>query len=478
MNRAVPAGESETVLPRVFTIDDAATWSNFALPRLRVLLLADDDHPSDVVKDHIAIFEELSGHDVSILNPIRHRFGWSVGDAYFDAIIIHYSISVIHESYFPEKIAACISIFRGPKLLIIQDEYESIDRVNERIIELGIDVVFSSLSQENITKVYHHNDLSKVCFCSSLPGYVPRRLRTVVSPPLSQRGIDIVYRGRQLPISMGKFAQEKALIGIHGLAFAKKYNLSADCEIGEKKRIYGDAWGVFLMSGKAALATEGGATVFDFDETLKVDIAEFRRQNPNANDDEVYDAVVRGREGNITHKTITPRILEAALYRTALILYPGEYRNVLKPWDHYIPLERDGSNEALVAEFIKDDVRLQELVERTHSRIITDQTLSFEYYASAISNVLGKIISRQRAVINKERIYIKNKEKQVIERKISNSVINFIDYRLSAFSLSDTYSYKIALMFKIIYQPKFFFTLVFRKGKLAIEYVKKTASWR
>ena len=51
-------------------------------------------------------------------------------------------------------------------------------------------------------------------------------------------------------------------------------------------------------------------------------------------------------------------------------MFPGEYRGVLEPWKHYLPLERDFSNLDEVCGFLQDDDYLQELVDRTYQDII------------------------------------------------------------------------------------------------------------
>src|SRR3546814_8181514 len=83
-----------------------------------------------------------------------------------------------------------------------------------------------------------------------------------------------------------------------------------------------------ISGGRAALATEGGATVFDFDGTIGENVEDYRRRHPGADDEEVWEAVVKPHEGNVVHKTITPRAFEAILCRTALVMYPGDYRGI------------------------------------------------------------------------------------------------------------------------------------------------------
>ena len=382
---------------RITSVDSSALLYRAADQRLRILLLADDAHPADAVIDHIQAIQRQSQHDVTVVNPITFRYGFLLRALRFDVVIIHYSICVLYDSYLPAPIAAALKEFQGPKIQIIQDEYRWIDRMTRRMSELGVGAVFSSLSVENISRVYHHEHLSSVRFVSGLPGYVSPRLHRVVPQPLAERVYDLVYRGRPVPIWLGKSGQEKTQIGLQAQAMAKKYDLNVNCATSEKDRVYGLQWNELLMMGRAALATQGGATVFDFDESVERNVERFRHENPNASDDEVWDAVVKPLEGSIVHKTITPRVLEAVMCRTALVMYPGEYRGLLRPWEHYIPLERNGSNEAEVVDMLRDNGRLEELVERAYRRVADDPALQFSRYVGAVDGIANALYEEMRA---------------------------------------------------------------------------------
>src|SRR5206468_13037957 len=76
----------------------------------------------------------------------------------------------------------------------------------------------------------------------------------------------------------------------------------------------------------------------------------------------------------------SPRLFEAAALRTGMVLFPGEYSGVVEPWRHYIPLEKDFSNFAEVAERIKDDSFLEQLTERTFEELIASGRYSEESF--------------------------------------------------------------------------------------------------
>jgi hypothetical protein len=75
-----------------------------------------------------------------------------------------------------------------------------------------------------------------------------------------------------------------------------------------------------LMSWRATLGVEGGATIFDFNDDLDRQIDEYRASHPGAGFEELWQAILAPYEGNVVHATITPKILESIALRTALIL--------------------------------------------------------------------------------------------------------------------------------------------------------------
>jgi len=48
-----------------------------------------------------------------------------------------------------------------------------------------------------------------------------------------------------------------------------------------------------------------------------------------------------GQDGRFVFTAISPRVFEAGLLKSGLILVKGDYSDVVRPWEHYIPIERD-----------------------------------------------------------------------------------------------------------------------------------------
>ena len=96
-------------------------------------------------------------------------------------------------------------------------------------------------------------------------------------------------------------------------------------------------------------------------------------------------------EGNIIHQTITPRSFEAIAYRTVQVLLKGEYRGVLEPWKHYLPLERDFSNIDKIVSYLSDDEKLQEIADLAYADIIDSNLYSSSVLGQGVDGVVDLI---------------------------------------------------------------------------------------
>ncbi|ACO75773.1 hypothetical protein LHK_02793 [Laribacter hongkongensis HLHK9] len=360
---------------------------------MRLLILADDAHPANVVQDHIRSFSKYSRHRVSVINTRSVKSPDQNATSDFDALLIHYSIFVIAETYLSVAWQEFISIFPGPVAVIHEDEYQKINAFTQKFAELGVQAVFSCLdSIDTLERVYGKSALpSETLFFSCLPGYIVPHLPGISPPPIVGRPFDIVYRGRTLRPELGRFAQEKRLIGEQVLAVAPAHGLVCDISSAEEDRIYGNQWPAFLMSGKAMLGVEGGASIFDFDGTISEAVSSYLQAHPCAEFEDIWKDVLAEHEGNIQFRTITPKFFEAIAAKTVLILYPGKYSDVLIPDRHYIPLARDGSNMQDVVTKLKDHLYLQAMADRAYAEVLPRAELEISFYVNQIDRVLSAL---------------------------------------------------------------------------------------
>jgi hypothetical protein len=348
--------------------------------RRSILLLCDDGkHHAANVLDHIAALQRHSRHDVRTFNPVDTDGATAPELDDFDVVVVHYTLVVTIDRYLPPALRERISRFDGLKVQFIQDEYRWIDAICARTRELGIDLLFTLVPARELPRVYGDR-LPSVDMVTTLAGYVPDELATRRVEPLEARPLDVVYRGRTPPYWLGRIGQEKAEIGRGFLARARGYGLRCDIGWTETDRIYGERWVRFLMSARATLGTESGATIADHDGSIERAVRNHLVANPTASFEDVERDVLRPYEGNIELKVISPRQFEAAALRTALVLFPGGYSGILEPDRHYIPLAKDFSNMDEVVERLGDLPSLQAMVDRAYEDLVLSRTYSLESF--------------------------------------------------------------------------------------------------
>jgi hypothetical protein len=365
--------------------------------RLSVLLLC-DDRPSHApnVLEHIAAFRRFSRHQVELFNPrglARSRF-LRLSD--YDVVVVHYTIVLYLSEWFREQIAG----FGGLKVQFIQDEYRRVDAIAAQMREVGIDLLFSCVPADAVPDVYGSR-LPGVDILPTLTGYVPADLDGRERQPLEGRPLDVVYRGRSIPYWLGRLAQDKLVIGREFVARAAPTGLRCDISWIEADRIYGEDWYRFLASSRTTLGTESGASIVDFDGSLQERTDAYLSAHPSATFDEVERELLAPFEGNALIEAVSPRVFEAAALGTAMVNFPGRYSDVIEPWAHYVPLEKDFSNFDEVVGAIRDDALLDRIASRAHADLVASGRYSLQAFAEGFDREIearvGTVRGRPRS---------------------------------------------------------------------------------
>jgi hypothetical protein len=357
----------------------------------RSILLLCDQHRSHAgnVLEHIAALVKLSRHRVYPFNPIDRPAGSSALDlSEFDAVVIHYTIMVTLDRYLPPGLADKLAGFEGLKIQFIQDEYRRVDAFTARMRQLGIDVLYTCIPPPTREQVYGPR-LPGVTLVTTLPGLVPDEFVGRSAPPAGDRQIDVGYRGREVPYWLGRLGQEKVEIGSRFLELAGEYGLRCDISSIEGDRIYGEAWNRFLASCKATLGTESGASILDTDGSVEARVRQYVVRHPGAAFEEVERAVLAPYEGNVTIAVASPRLFEAAALRTAMVLFRGEYSDVVEAGVHYIPLEKDFSNIADVVERLQDPAVLNDLTATAYADLIASGRYSLGAFVAEFDDLVS-----------------------------------------------------------------------------------------
>ncbi len=327
-------------------------------------------------------------HLLAFTRHSKHKFAYCHGEGWvprirweaFDAVLIHYSLRVAYNAI-PSRLMGQIARFPGVKFLFIQDEYDFTERTRQAIETLGIDVVYTCVPIGHREEVYPSNRFPHVRFIETYTGFVPEDWDCSHNIPISQRSVVCGYRGRALPYWYGDLGQEKQIIAEAMKFHCLKRNIPCDIEWDDSHRIYGEQWLAFLGRCKATLGTESGSNLFDYDGSLRRKFNDYLRLNPNASYQEARTAALGGDFVEIPiMNQVSPRIFEAIICGTALVLFEGEYSGVVKPELHFIPLRKDFSNIAEVFRRLENDDELQVMTDRAFTDLISSGRYTFSSF--------------------------------------------------------------------------------------------------
>ena len=72
-----------------------------------------------------------------------------------------------------------------------------------------------------------------------------------------------------------------------------------------------------------------------------------------------------------------------------MVLYPGDYSGILKPWQHYVPLEKDHSNMPEVAGAIQDRQTWERITGQAREEIALNPKYSFRALVEKVDDGLA-----------------------------------------------------------------------------------------
>ena len=342
-------------------------------------------------REHLESFEKYSKGTVYYLpsstnfykqnNCNEKIFDFSI----FDVVIIHYTVRISLHHVLSNSFKEKIKTFKGKTVLFIQDEYEGTENARKVMEYVGFDIIYTCVPKKFIQKVYPHDRFPKTKFLNTLTGYVPENNKIeAFSIPMEERSLMIGYRGRVLSPIYGNLGKEKFNIGIDLKPILENKGIMHDIEVDDLFRVYGNDWYKFLGKFRATLGTESGSNIFDFDGKIIKKLNELTKNNPSIKYEELHKKVLAKHDGKIIMNQISPKIFEAIRLRTGLILFEGNYSNIIEPNIHFIPLKKDYSNIDDVLKKIRDLTYLKKMVDRAYEDIILSNKFSYESFVSNV----------------------------------------------------------------------------------------------
>lgn len=328
----------------------------------------------NTIKDYVEAFGKYSKNNIEITDWVNLRL-----DA--DIIVLHYSIihtllqtklhaKLLNSYYFHLK------NFKGKIVAIIQDEYYDVNEIRTFLNRINVHLILSCVPKEHHRTVY--NTTPEAIIERVLTGYVPENKVFLKPQPIKDRKTLIFYRGKNLPFYYGKLGQWKKYIGIKMKEYCEKNNIkNVNIAWNEKDKLFGNEWINTMHSSKVTLATPSGLNVFHYDNTIIMKSNHYERQGLSY---KRVEKLCNLQDGPIAMGQLSPKMFEAAMCGTVLVMYPGTYNGVFKKDIHYIELQPDFSNIEEVMEKINNDDLLQKMSDRTYKDIVKSGKYSYESF--------------------------------------------------------------------------------------------------
>jgi hypothetical protein len=357
---------------------------------LALLFLCDDAQTiAATALQHMDALTRLSRHRMHRLS-LGRRLPECIDLDRFDGVVIHYSAVAALDQFLDESNRQRLAAYRGIKALFIQDEHRHVKATIGLLRRLGIGLLFTCVPAGEVEKVYPPADLPGLRTESILTGYVDPALCRLEAPPLADRPIDVGYRARRLSAWMGELGRNKFLIGQRFAADAAVYGLFCDISSREEDRLYGPDWIDFLTRCKAVLGSESGSSVFDLTGEIERSVLRHELVAPETPFDRLRELYFREEDGRIANGQISPRCFEAAALRTLMILYEGGYSGILKPWRHYVPLDKDHGNMPEIAALLRDPAQAEPIVDAAYREVALNPAYSFGAHVSRVDALLAQ----------------------------------------------------------------------------------------
>jgi len=343
----------------------------------------------NTIKDYVEAFGKYSKNEIFVTD-------WYSLKAQADIIVLHYSIMHAMHLHPPQYQLPNRYInflrnykkkFKGKIVAIIQDEYYDVNLIRVFLKTIDVDLILSCVPKEHHRIVYNTTPNARIE--RVLTGYVPENKIFLKPQPIKDRQILIFYRGKNLPFYYGKLGQWKKYIGINMKNYCEKNGIK-NCNIAwnERDKLFGYDWINAMHSSKVTLATPSGLNVFHYDNKI-INIC--NKMQKSGVPYEIVEKQCNLQDGPIPMGQISPKMFEAAMCGTVLVMYPGSYNGVFKKDIHYIELQPDFSNIEDVMRKIHDNDFLQKMSDRTYKDIVESGKYSYKTFINKVDGWLDEI---------------------------------------------------------------------------------------
>lgn len=317
-----------------------------------------------------------------------------------DVIVLH--TTVLCWRWHPQfrELAASLSWMQQYSGLVVampQDEYDHAHTLDEWLLSLNVQIVVTCFGETHRALLYPRMH-QRAYFIEALTGYLhPVRATAAraAAIPFAARTTDIVYRANHLPYWFGWLGHIKAQLGLRGPALLASTGLRTDISVRAQDTVLGDQWLHFLGGSKAILGSESGSSVLDRRGEVSLHVRALLADQPDLSFDAV-DALCHGELTRFHFAALGPRHLESIVTGTVQMLVEGEYSGLFRPWEHYLPVRKDLSDLAEVAQELRDTEKMSRMAEQAYEEFVASGVFGYDRFANHVLDIVD-LFSAARA---------------------------------------------------------------------------------
>ena len=291
------------------------------------------------------------------------------------------------------------------KIALPQDDYDCSGILDKWMFDWNVDRIYT-VCPDYWNKLYPKS-ISKIDIKLGYTGYItePMINRWEKVKSHENRKIDISYRASKLGANFGSVGQLKWTIAYKFLKqIPKDVDLSLDISTNPNDIIPGNKWLDFMENSKFCLVTPSGSSLIDPFNKIRECVNNFLELSPNATFEQIKDHCFSGQDKKFLFTMLSPRNIEAGLAETVQIATPGSYSGLMKPYEHFIPLEEDCSNIKEVLKMINDKSLISKIKYKLKENLLSEKNLRRE-------NIVGEIFSLTSSLISSRKIGTPSQEK-------------------------------------------------------------------
>lgn len=282
------------------------------------------------------------------------------------------------------------------KIVFPQDDYWQCEVRDQFYVEWSVDEIFPVCPPSSWRELIPGSMSAGITVSQGYTTYVTPLMQNLSehSKPWAERDYDVVYRASRMPTAPNRLGMIKGVIGDRFMqAFGAKTGFKFDIGSGAGALIVGSDWHKFVGNSRAILGSNSGSSIRLRNPDVARAILNYQLRHSEVSIEQLEEATVPDVDRGKNYTAISPRNVEAAMLNTLQILVPGDYSGILKPYEHYIPLDENCTNIEEVLAILKDESRCKRIVDNCRSQILGRAELNADRFMFDVLNRVSPNVS-------------------------------------------------------------------------------------